>query len=108
AWSIYNIPYVSFSRLNSNKSSYFFINAEEELKQIGDNENDFEFRFSKSNNIPFMISINEKGEINYTNLNNKGLKDITLEVRFGILLNDNSLLLEAETDDKPLLVKISQ
>ena len=106
AWNINNIPYLSYSRLNFNKSSYLFINAEEEVKL--DKNNDFKFSYSKSKNVPFMIFINEKGEIDYTNLNNEGLKDISLEVRFGVLLNDNSLLMEAESNGKPLLVKISQ
>jgi len=106
AWNINSIPYLSYSQLNFNKTSFLFINAEEEVKL--DKDKDYKFSYSKSKNIPFLISINENGDINYININNEGLEDISLEVRFGVLLNDNSLLLEAESNDKPLLVKISQ
>ncbi len=105
AWNIENIPVLSYSALFNTNSNAVFFNAKEAENKGND---EVKFSFSKSKNILYSAVINKKGELNYKSLSNEDLKGITLEVRFGVLLDDSTLLVEATTtDDKPLLVKIS-
>ncbi len=102
--NINKIANASHATLSKNNIIFFFFNANE-VKQLENNQ--VSFNFKKTDNDLYLITINENGESNYKKLNNK-LKNITVEVRFGVLLNEHSLLFEATTlDNKPLLVKIS-
>jgi len=102
---IKKIPYASHVVLNQNYINYIFLNANE-VKPFKDNQ--VLFKYKKKDNDLFLITVDEKGNSNYKRLNNTSLKNITLEVRFGIILKENSLLFEATNDDKPLLVKITK
>ena len=106
AWSTDKTPFLSFSATSKNKLSYLYFNADSEVKK--DKNDKLKFRYSKSKNILNSATIKENGEISFDKLTFEKLNDILLELRFGVQLKNETLLFEAKTNDKPLLVKLTQ
>jgi hypothetical protein len=102
--NIYKIAYASHTVLNQKNVNNVFLNAYE-VEQL-ESKVSFKYKKNKDNEL-YLITINENGESNYNHIINKNLKNIKLEVRFGIQLENGTLLFEAKTNDKPLIVKVT-
>lgn len=100
AWSIYNIPFLSYSSTAKNNVSYYLVNAAEDLKELKNDRSMLTFG-SKL----YVIKTFNNGELKYNIPLYPNIFNAKLEVRFGILLNESDLLMQAESHDKPMLVK---
>ena len=101
AWSLDNIPFLSYTATVKNNVAYYFVNAASDLKLLKNNE--IELREGPR---LYALKIDEKGAFSYDKVSNPNIFNAQLAVRFGILLNESDILVQAESNDKPMLVKL--
>lgn len=101
AWSLDNIPFLSYAFTVKNDVSYYLVNANEELKEL---KND-RIKFTEGSKL-YVLKVLENGDFSYSTPLYSNIFNAQLAVRFGILLNDSDLLMQAESNKKPMLVKV--
>lgn len=101
AWSLDNIPFLSYASTVKNDNSYYLVNADEELKEL---KND-RFKLTDGSKL-YVLKVLESGDFRYSTPLYSNIFNAQLEVRFELLLNDSDLLMQAESNKKPMLVKL--
>ena len=102
AWSLNNIPFLSYASTVKNNISYYFVNAASDLKPLKNNEIEF-----KEGPRLYLLKVSETGEFSYNKVLFPHIYNAHLGLRFGVLLNESDILVEAESNDKPMMVKLA-
>lgn len=100
-WDLENIPFLSYTATIKNDVAYYFVNAASDLKLLKNNQ--IELREGPR---LYALKIYPTGLFRYDKVLNPEIFNAQLQVRFGILLNEMDMLFEAESNDKPMLVKL--
>ncbi len=101
AWSLDNIPFLSYASTVKNGVSYYLVNANEELKEL---KND-RIKLTDGSKL-YVLKVLKNGDISYSTPLYSNIFNAQLEVRFDVLINDSDLLMQAESNKKPMLVKV--
>jgi hypothetical protein len=102
AWSLHNVPFLSYSSTTKNNVSYYFVNAASDLKILENKEIEF-----KEGPRLYLLKMYETGAFRYEKILYPHIYNAHLGLRFGVLLNAADLLVQAESNKKPMLVKLS-
>ncbi|WP_347373715.1 hypothetical protein [Aequorivita sp. Q41] len=102
AWSLHNIPFLSYASTTKNNISYYFVNAASDLKVLKNNEVEF-----KEGPRLYLLKIYETGAFRYDKILFPDIYNAHLGLRFGVLLNESDILVQAESNKKPMLVKLA-
>lgn len=105
AWSLNNIESLSYASIVKNNKSYMFLNANEGNKRYNDQR--VEFGTNNKEHFLYPITIDENGKMEFAMFPKEKTNGASVGVRFAIQINDSDLILEAEVDDKPQLIKLS-
>ena len=100
-WSLDNIPFLSYTATIKNDVAYYFVNAASDLKVLKNNQ--IELREGPR---LYAFKIYPKGLLRNDKVLNPEIFNAQLAVRFGILINETDILTQAESNDKPMLVKL--
>jgi hypothetical protein len=104
-WSINNIEPLSFASIFKNDKSYMFLNANED--NMSSTNYRTKFRTDNVEHFLYSISIDENGKMKYAKFPKEKTNGASVGVRFAVQINDSDLLIEAEVDEKPQLLKLS-
>lgn len=101
AWSLSNVPFLSYAATVKNDISYYFVNADSDLKELTNDR-------IKLNDGPklYVLNVSGNGDLKYNIPLYSNIFNAKLEVRFEVLINDSDLLMQAESNKKPMLVKL--
>ncbi|MCZ4317805.1 hypothetical protein O4H26_02275 [Aequorivita viscosa] len=102
AWSLNNIPFLSYASTTKNNVSYYFVNAASDLKILKNNEVEF-----KEGPRLYLLKIYETGAFRYEKILYPDIYNAHLGLRFGVLLNESDILVQAESNKKPMMVKLA-
>lgn len=100
AWQLDNIMFFSYTATFKNDVFYYLVNSGE-LKTLENNRKEL----SEGSQL-YTIKIDEHGDISYIKDTHSNIFNAQLAVRFGVLINKADMLFEAESNNKPLMVKI--
>lgn len=101
AWSLDNIPFLSYASTTKNNVSYYFVNAASDLKMLENNKIEF-----KEGSRLYLLKMYETGAFRYEKVLYPNIFNAQLAVRFGIPLNESDILVQAESNNKPMMVKL--
>ena len=101
AWSVNNIPFLSYTALVKNNVSYYFVNAASDLKLLKNNEIEL-----KEGPRLYLLKVFKTGAFRYEKILYPDIYNAHLGLRFGILLNESDILVQAESNNKPMLVRL--
>lgn len=101
AWSLHNIPFLSYASSIKNNVSYYFVNAASDLKILKNNEVEF-----KEGPRLYLLKMYETGAFRYEKILYPDIYNAHLGLRFGVMLNKSDILVQAESNKKPMLVKL--
>ncbi|WP_271423636.1 hypothetical protein [Aequorivita sinensis] len=101
AWSLDNIPFLSYASTTKNNVSYYFMNAASDLKILKNNDVEF-----KEGPRLYLLKMYETGTFRYEKILYPDIYNAQLGLRFGVLLNKSDILVQAESNKKPMLVKL--
>lgn len=101
AWSLDNIPFFSYSATVKNDVSYYFVNAASDLKLLKNNQ----IELTEGPRL-YALKVYKTGAFRYDKVLYPDIFNAQLAVRFGILLNGSDILVQAESNDKPMMVKL--
>ncbi|CAM3352378.1 hypothetical protein [Aequorivita lipolytica] len=101
AWSPHNIPFLSYASTTKNNVFYYFVNAASDLKILKNNEIEF-----KEGPKLYLLKMYETGAFRYDKILFPDIYNAHLGLRFGVLLNESDILVQAESNDKPMMVKL--
>ncbi len=102
AWSLDNIPFLSFASTVHKNVSYYFVNAASDLKILKNNEVEFE-----EGPRLYLLKMYETGAFRYDKILFPDIYNAQLGLRFGVLLNETDILVQAESNNKPMMVKLA-
>ncbi|WGF93655.1 hypothetical protein [Aequorivita marisscotiae] len=102
AWSLDNIPFLSYASTTKNNVSYYFVNAASDLKILKNNEVEF-----KEGPRLYLLKMYETGAFRYEKILYPDIYNAHLGLRFGVMLNKSDILVQAESNDKPMMVKLA-
>jgi hypothetical protein len=100
-WSLDNIPFLSYTATVKNDVTYYFVNAASDLKLLKNNQ----IELTEGPRL-YALKIYKTGAFRYDKVLNPEIFNAQLAVRFGILINETAILTQAESNDKPMLVKL--
>lgn len=100
AYSTDKIPYFSYTATVKNNVSYYLVNSTSSLKYKNQQIQ------LEEGPLLYVLKIFENGDFQYTKPNFESIYNAQLQVRFGVLINKTDILLEAESDNKSLMVKL--
>jgi len=101
-WELDDMPFLSYTATVHNNISYYFVNAASELKLLKNNE----IELTEGSRL-YLLKISETGNFTYNKLLYNDIYNAHLGLRFGVLINNSDFLVQAESNNKPLLVKIA-
>ncbi len=100
------VPRQSFTSINNEEGTFVFLNAGKRLEDLKDGRVEFEKTIFNNKDYSYLIYIDNEGNKTYKQALNSFAENTIFEFRFGIQVNENSLIVEGEQDGKPLLFKI--
>lgn len=96
-----NVPFLSYTATVKNDISYYFVNANEDLKEL---KND-RIKFTESSKL-YILKMLENGDFQYDLPLYSNIFNAKPALRFELLLNNSDILMQAESNNRPLLVKL--
>ncbi len=98
--SINNVPFLSYSSTVKNNVAYFLVNGDSDLR-LKNNQVEF-----KEGPRLYLLKVSETGEFTHEKVLYPNIYNAHLGLRFGILINPTDILVQAESNDRPVLVKL--
>jgi hypothetical protein len=96
-------PFISYQSCLKNKKNYFFINANDNVKELSNQRIEFKGTNWLSNSNLFVISMNEKGDFLYKQILSNEENDVPFMVSKGVFIDDSIIFLGQKGKKKQLL-----